>query len=543
MDPLTLRELQGLSRRGTLYLSRAVYVGILALAVALWWFAYRDRLRFFSPSRIAQVGRQLFNGLVIFQMVLLGVGATLGAADMLLKEFRSRTLSMVVSTPLTGVAIIRAKWKATMVQTVTLLLCGLPGLAICAYLGAIGPWEMGWSVGLTLALASIGAALGLRKALTCRTTAGATMAAVVEFVAVGIALALLCRIFPIFEVALVYLHPLGALAAVTTPGSLGGIGEFGWICSTVVTVFTSFGLILHTGRRVLESGGRVEEPDPDLTEDRGLLVAGAAVRSWVTETRVWDDQPLLWKELATRPGARLEPFFGKPLIWTTILVLVGMWLVTGGRAVEFLAPTLAVVLGAVVLQGAGLFTRDRETRWNETVLCTPLSDVQLLRAKLLAGVIAPEALFVLAVGLVVFLGWSLPSGLLPTLLGLATTALFFVVAYLVAALASLLVRTMRSAFLWSAGLLAVLLLAFPYRSVWLEWQVLFGRGREWRLQDWFSSLNPIIYLHSDPYPWNSDVLACDKPFQAALCFGVTYGVLSMVLLGLLAWTFRRQRST
>ena len=542
MDPLTLRELQGLSRRGTLYLSRAIYVGIIALALSLWWVAQRDRLRILSPSQVANLGRQLFNGLVIFQMVLIGVGATLGAADLLLKEIRSRTLAMIVSTPVSGLAIVWAKWKASMVQTLTLMFCGLPGLAICAYLGAIGPWEMAWSICLTLALASIGAALGLRQALTCRTTAGATMMAILEFAAVGIVLALLRGIFPIFEVALVYVYPLGALGAVTTPGSLSGFGEFGWIGSTIVCLLTSIALILRTGERVLEFGSRVEEPDPDLTEDRGLLVAGAAVRSWVTETRVWDDQPLLWKELATRPGARLEAYFGKPLIWTTVLVLAGMWLATGGRALEFLAPALAVVLGAVVLQGAGLFTRDRETRWNEMVLCTPLTDAQLLRAKLLAGLIAPEALFVLAGGLVVFLGWSLPSALLPTLLSLTTTALFFLFAYLVAALASLLVRTMRSAFLWSSGVIALLLLAFPYRSVWLEWQVLFGRGRDWRLQDCFSSLNPIIYLHSARYTWESDVLAVDKPFQAALCFGVTYGGLSMVLLGLIAWTFHRQRA-
>jgi ABC-type transport system involved in multi-copper enzyme maturation permease subunit len=536
MDPLTLRELRGLSRRGTIYLSRAIYVGIIGIALALWWFSNRDCLRLLSPSQAALLGRQLFNGLVIFQMVLLGIGSTLGGADMLLKELRSRTLAMIVSTPLTGVAIVWAKWKATMVQTVTLMLCGLPGLAVCAYLGAIGPWEMAWSICLTLALASIGAALGLRKALTCRTTAGATMRAIFEFAAVGVVLSLLRGVHPVFDAAMTFLYPLGALAAVTT---WSGLIEFGWISSTVACFLTSLWLIRRTGHRVLDLGGRAEEPDPDLTEDRGLLVAGAAVRSWVTETRVWDDQPLLWKELATRPGARLEPYFGKPLIWTTVLILVAMWLVTGGRAVEFLAPALAVVLGAVVIQGAGLFTRDRETRWNEMVLCTPLSDAQLLRAKLLAGLIAPEAVFVLAVGLVVFLGWSLPSGLLTTLLSLATTALFFFFAYLAAALSSLLVRTMRNAFLWSAGSLALLLLAFPVQSVWLEWPVLFGRGRDWRLQDCFASLNPIIYLHSCRH---SDVVAADKPFQAALCFSVTYGVSSMMLLGLIAWTFRRQRA-
>src|SRR6185503_8278773 len=463
MDPLTLRELQGLSRRSVLDFSRVVYVGLIGLAVYAWWVVQGDRLRTLSPSQAANLGRQLFNGLTILQMLLVGLGATIGAADMILKETRSRTLSLVCVTPMTGVAIVWGKWKAAMAQALTLMLCGLPGLAICAYLGAIGPWGLAWTVSLTLALAMIGATLGLRHAVLCKTTTGATVLAILEFAAPGLVLWAIAGIYPLFQPVLIYVHPIGSLIGVTDRSFLGGWGEYGWISSTIVSMLLSFWLIRRTGRSLLELGSRVEEPDPDLTEDRGLHVAGAAVRSWVTEMRVWDDQPLLWKELATRPGVRLEPFLGKPLLWMTFLLLALMWIATNGKALEFLAPVQGAVLAAVVIQGAGLFTRDRETRWNEIILCTPLSTRELLRAKLTGGLIAPESLYVLGVGLVVLLGWSVPSGLLQAVIGLGATALFLLFAYLLAALASLLGRTMRGAFLSAGAIVALVLLVVPYR--------------------------------------------------------------------------------
>jgi hypothetical protein len=539
MDPLTLRELQGLSRRRVVYLTRVVYVGLFGLALYVWWFAERNRLRILSASDLAYLGRQLFHSLVLLQICLVGAGAAVGGADMLLKEVRTRTLAIVVATPLSGVAIVWAKWKAAMIQAAALLLCSLPALSMCVYLGAIGPWELAWSITLTLGIASISAALGLRHALRCKTTAGATFRAVFEFVLPPVILAAFGGFLPFAQEALVFLHPLGALLGIINPRLFGGQGQYGWISATLVSLLVSAWLIRRTGRSVVEFGSRIEEPDPDLTEDRGLLVAGAAVRSWVTELRVWDDQPLLWKELATRPGVRLEFLLGKPLLWATFLLLVLMWLATDGASVEFLAVVEAAVLASVVLIGSGLFTRDRETRWNEMLLCTPLSDVELLRAKLFGGLVSPESVYMLGLGLVVLLGWSLPSGILPAILSLFTSALFLLDAYLLAALASLLSRTMRGAFLFAGAVIVLLLLAAPDQSVWEEWRMLFGGEQEWGLRNWFSSLSPISFLHSTGR--RSDHLA-DKPFQAALCFAAVYGAASLALLGGLSWTFHRQRS-
>lgn len=540
MDPLTLRELIGVSRRSQIYLSRVLYVGLIGLAVYLWWYWEGGRFRILSRSQVAGLGRSLFTSLVIGQMVLVGLGAMIGGADLLLKEIRGRTLGIVVATPLSGIAIVWGKWKAAMIQAVALVLCGLPAIAICAYLGGIGPWEMAWCVCLTVSQASVCTALGLRHAMTSRTASGATFMAAMEYLAPVILCTLLSRLVPPLTVVL-FLHPIGALEGVTNSRLVGTPAEFGWVFATVTSLVVSLWVIVRTGRRVVDFWSRVEEPNPDLTEDRGLLVAGAAIRSWVTETRVWDDEALLWKELATRPGARLESYLGKPLLWCTLGLFAGMWLGTDGSSVEFLALVEGVVLAAVVLIGSGLFTRDRETRWNEIILCTPLSSVQLLRAKLIGGLLAPESLYVLAVGLSVHLAWTLPSGIIPALIGLATTTLFLLFAYLLAALSSLLGTTIRGSFLWAGGTLAVLLIAFPHQSVWNEWKVLFGRGPEWRFEDFLSSLNPLIFLHSDRHS-GLPFLQVDKPLQALLAFLGTYLAAAMALLVAIGGTFQRRRS-
>jgi len=538
MDPLTVRELQGLSRRGLTYLTRGLYVALVGAVVYVWGISELGSVRSLSPSHLANLGRQLFNALVLLQMFLVGVGAILGSADMIHKEIRSRTLATVISTPMSGIAIVWAKWKASMIQSIALMLCSLPGFAICSYLGAIGPWQMAWSASLTLGLAAIGAALGLRHAVNCRTTAGATMLSICEFAAVGFVLVLLTSVFDVFGVLLVYFYPFGALYAVTNTAKMGSFGEYGWVTSTALEFVVSLWLIRRTGRTLLLLSNRIEEPDPDLTEDRGLLVAGAAVRSWITETRVWDDEPLLWKELATRPGVRLETYLGKPLIWGTLALIAPMWLGTGGINTTFLLLMEALTLVSVLLMGSGLFIRDRETRWNEIILCTPLSSYALLRAKLLSGVLAPESVYALGVGAVVLVGWTLPLGVLPCLFAVLAVAVFFLFAYLLAGYCSLLARSNRGAFLWAAGLLSIVFVAFPSHSIWKDQYYLFASEMKWTIWKSLSSLNPVIFLQSDRNWGQPDP---ERPTFALASFLIAYGAASLVLMGIIGATFNRMR--
>jgi hypothetical protein len=227
------------------------------------------------------------------------------------------------------------------------------------------------------------------------------------------------------------------------------------------------------------------------------------VRSWVTETRVWDDDAaLLWKELATRPGVRLESYLGKPLLWGTLAMLVPMWLGTGGFCLPFLCLMEALTLVSVLLIGSGLFiTRDRETRWNEMVLCTPLSSTALLRAKIFSGVLAPESVYALGVGAVVLVGWTLPSGILPCLFSVLAVVVFMVFAYLLAAFCSLLSTSNRGAFLWAAGLLSLVFVLFPYGSVWVDPT---PGTRGWTFQHSLTSLNPVIFLQAKGRDWGYD---------------------------------------
>jgi hypothetical protein len=356
----------------------------------------------------------------------------------------------------------------------------------------------------------------------------------------------LCVLLPFassFEPAaflLIYLHPAGAVLGVTRAGSLGGFGQFGWISATVASFAVSAWLLRSSGRQLFDFASRVEEPDADLTEERGLLAPGAAVRPWVTETRVWDHEPLVWKELATRPGARLESLLGYPLLWWSAALLVFLWLATDGISTLFLLLTELVVLTAVVILGSGLFVRDRETRWNEMVLCSPLSSFAILRAKLISGLIAPESRYILGMGTAVLLGWTLRLGVFPCLFALLTAAFFVLFAYLLAAFSSLIGRTIRGAFVGATAALILLLLLLPSDSVWVDPHSLFNIRQAWSLESYASSLNPLIFLYSNEEV-RGNGLRPDGPVFALLFFMAAYAGAAIVLLGMIGWTYHRMR--
>ena len=68
---------------------------------------------------------------------------------------------IILMTPLTPFRVVTAKWGAVLVQTLTLLLSGAPALAICAYLGGVGPEDLLRSLAVCLVASGFGAALAL----------------------------------------------------------------------------------------------------------------------------------------------------------------------------------------------------------------------------------------------------------------------------------------------------------------------------------------------------------------------------------------------
>ncbi len=85
-----------------------------------------------------------------------------------------------------------------------------------------------------------------------------------------------------------------------------------------------------------------------------------------------------------------------------------------------------------------------------------------MKAKLLAGLAAPESRVGLILALLSVAGWSYGAGLEGFLALLSTSALFLLFAYLLGAATALRTRTMRGAFALGGGILLLVLFVLPW---------------------------------------------------------------------------------
>src|SRR4029079_2049488 len=88
-------------------------------------------------------------------MLMVTIAAVVSSADRVIREDRAGTLGLLLLTPLTARRVLISKWKASMAQAGSLILCGLPVVAVCVYLGGVGPLELLWCFSLTRATALI----------------------------------------------------------------------------------------------------------------------------------------------------------------------------------------------------------------------------------------------------------------------------------------------------------------------------------------------------------------------------------------------------
>ncbi len=492
LDPLTSKELSGYSRRWQTYVGRVLYVGIIGFIVFQFWTDMHASGKSLHVSEYAALGRDLFTRFLPFQLAFLTLAAISAAADQVTKEARAGTLGLLVLTPLTLRQIAFGKWKAALAQAASLLLCGLPILSICLYLGGVGFWEIAWSFSVTAAMGALGAAFSLRYSATQPTAARAVMMAIAALVVYALLpLSLLFMAGPIGLFVTPFLHPLYAAYAALNKDLAGEAYQFGWILATPVSFVVAWFFVRSAAREIeRRAGGLIAGP---LSTDSApgnpygkASLPGSRPRS--ISGGVWDDHPLLWKELATRAAARLAPDVKQLFLIYFILFLVTCWFITS-RALGMFCFLGGIFLVLVLLMGASLFVYEKEGRKLDMLLAAPVTGWEIVRSKLLAGIIAPEGVRIFALWLAVAVGWSWWSG--PgVLVYLVASFLFLLFAYVLAAAASLRARTMHGAFMSAAGILLVVLVLAPFLATTLAGPRGLGAGVEGLL----AMANPVWLL-------------------------------------------------
>lgn len=542
LDAVTLKEIFSISRRGQTYVSRVVYVGLIGLILYEFWTSIVAETPFITPSLYANLGRDLFRRFIPLQTVMVTLASIGAAADRVIREEKSGTLGLLLLTPLTPREIAFSKWKAALAQSGSLILCGLPVIAVCAFLGSVTAWDLLWCFSLTGGMAMLGAAFGLRASALYSSVPRALVMGflyVLGYTLLPLTLFFLAGAGAIF--ALPFLHPMFTLFKLAYDGPNDGtVWNFAWIPSTLISFGVSVYLLGGVARlidrkvrlpRVAAPAADPQVPSPP--QPTGIRRKGDAPPERKTR-EVWDRDPLLWKELITRGGSRFSREFKAIFLIYALIFIALCWLFSWGTNLPTFAFLGACFSFLSLINGAALFAPEKEGRKIEMLLSSPVSSRKIVQSKLLAGIISPEsqrvAFLAFATG-VAFSWWSGPG----MLIALGVLFLFQGFVYLLSATASVHAATLQGAALASAGILSVLLLVTPLLVDLVAPSLRVNESLPLGLS-LVSSLNPVWVL--------SGLKQNEPPGTEAwgrfLQFAILYGTAMAALLGILLARFDRK---
>jgi ABC-type transport system involved in multi-copper enzyme maturation permease subunit len=471
IDSVSVKELSGISRRWQMYVGRCVYILLIGFVLWLFWWNLTRYSNWMSPSVYAELGRNLFFSFFALQLAVVTLSGVSAGSDMITRELRGRTLGLLALTPLTPWRIVAGKWKAALIQTSTVLLCGAPVFAVCVFLGGVGLWDLTYSLTLSFLCASLGAAV----ALTCSTLFRAGYVATIVSL---IALVAYCALPPVILFGLLDLrertampflcwtHPMFAAVGAAMPvGLRGAYLNYGWIGATIITS----GLILLLLRfcaarvRLLIRRPGSEAPEAPSLDDLGRKPKFRSPRiAFLADllrgrVGVWETNAILWKELSTRRVGGKAVRIGYFLL--AFLLLTSVFDRDWRETVLWFSWCVLILIA--VANGVSLFVTEREERKWEILLSTPLKARELVTAKLLAGLaaMAPLALVLSVFWFLTGLTFRAPVGAWAMMLG--SVLLTVLLSYLVGAFASLSAQNQRTAFTSAFGVLLGFLVVLP----------------------------------------------------------------------------------
>lgn len=486
IDPLSVKELSGIARRWQVYVGRCLYITLIGFIIWIFWTTLSERGGWMSPSAYAELARTMFISFFFLQLAVVTLGGVTSASDMITREVRGGTLGLLALTPLTPWRIVVGKWKAALIQTSTVLLCGAPVFAVCVFLGGVGLRELAYSLTLSVVAASLGAAISLCCSALFRTSYVATIVALITLLVYCIApvlpMALIRGSGDGYMTFLAWTHPLYAAVGATVAQFGSSPWSRGWLFASPLTMV--FVLLLLRGctdriRTLIRrpGNGLAESPSARGSGDPAHPRTSFFARLLRGQAGVWQTNAILWKELSTRRvGTGRAARIGLLILGLLMLTTMGA---EGWWRVLLLWFSWIILYLVALANGVSLFVTEREERKWDVLLSTPLVAREIVWAKLLAGL---AGLAPLAILLVVF--WSLMTlaygGAADSILmGVGSLILGVLLTYMIGAFMSLVAANQRAAFSAAFAVMVAGLFVVPIVVAILEGFRVFPRGEDY----------------------------------------------------------------
>jgi ABC-type transport system involved in multi-copper enzyme maturation permease subunit len=174
LGPVFVYEWLTAARRWQMYALRALFVGVLFLAVVIVWFKHADPL-VNGAARLdrkahAEAGEALFYaffGTLLSVVLLLAPGATAGAVC--LDKARGALVHLLV-TDLSSREIVFGKLAVRLIPLFGLVLASVPVLSLCLWLGGIDPDAMMVAYAVTAGVAVLGSSVAFLLSVWGRKT-------------------------------------------------------------------------------------------------------------------------------------------------------------------------------------------------------------------------------------------------------------------------------------------------------------------------------------------------------------------------------------
>jgi ABC-type transport system involved in multi-copper enzyme maturation permease subunit len=181
-----VKELRGRMRGRRAFAILTIHLLLLAgFAVLVQEVQVRSMLNGFSGTSTADIGRGLFIGLLVLLTIIVMILAPGSTAAAISLEREKQTLDMLVTTPVSSIALVLGKLLASVGWIVLLLLASLPVMALVFTFGGVAPDDIVRAYVVLASAAFAYGAMGLFLSALLKRTAASTIINLV--LALGIA--------------------------------------------------------------------------------------------------------------------------------------------------------------------------------------------------------------------------------------------------------------------------------------------------------------------------------------------------------------------